>query len=123
MGVFMKLGDKIIIVFFIFSIFVTYIFLPKASKDLVRVKVDGKVVYETNFPKDTVITKRIESEYGFNIIEIGADYVKVVDASCKNKLDVKQGKITSANQSIICLPNRMIVEIIGSEDKLDAVVH
>lgn len=45
------------------------------------------------------------------------------DAACPDKYCIKQGKISKAGQQIICLPNGIIVEIIGGEETgLDAVV-
>ena len=55
----------------------------------------------------------LETQFGRNLVEIGRDYVRVIEADCPDKLDVLQGAITRPGQVIVCLPNRMIIEIRG----------
>ena len=68
--------------------------------------------YELNTDKEIIVKYKSE----FNKIEIKDSCVFVSDASCNDKLDVKQGKISKAGQSIICLPNRLIVTVKGETD-------
>ena len=47
--------------------------------------------------------------------------VQMIEASCHNHDCIKQGTISKVNQSIICLPNRVVVRIVagsaeGQED-------
>lgn len=46
-----------------------------------------------------------------NTVEIKNGSVKITEADCKNQLCVKQGSVKNAGESIICLPNRVIVEV------------
>ncbi|MDO5717014.1 MAG: NusG domain II-containing protein [Tissierellia bacterium] len=94
--------------------------IPAEEQRDIVVTVNGEEVYRTSFSKE-ITEKKIESPYGYNVIEIGEDYVRVLDASCPNKLDVKQGKIHSPGQSIICIPNRMVVTIEGQSDGPDVM--
>lgn len=59
---------------------------------------------------------------GHNTVEIARDYACVVSADCPNQLDVRQGKIHTSGQIIVCLPNKMTVRIEG-EAKVDAVSY
>lgn len=43
------------------------------------------------------------------------DIIWVEDASCPDKVCVKTGKITKPGQSIVCLPNKTVVYIEGTE--------
>ena len=58
----------------------------------------------------------VENEFGTNKVVISGENVWVEDASCKDKRDVLQGKISKSGQSIICLPNRLVVTIKGGAD-------
>ncbi len=58
---------------------------------------------------------------GSNVIAIKDGCVYMKEADCKNKICVNTGKINSPGQSIVCLPNRIIVEITGKEEGFDAV--
>ena len=59
---------------------------------------------------------------GHNIVEITPEYVRVIHADCPDKLDVKQGKITSPGSIIVCMPNKMTVRIAG-ESQIDAISY
>lgn len=49
----------------------------------------------------------------YNIVEISGGSVSVTKASCKNQVCVRHGKISHTGESIVCLPNRLVVTIEG----------
>lgn len=90
------------------------------SKDFgsyVLVSVDGQTVEQFPLNKD--------GEYivngGTNTVVVKDSKVWVTDASCPDKLCEKMGAVQYSGQSIICLPNKLTVEITGSED-LDFII-
>ena len=53
----------------------------------------------------------------YNVVVISGGTVSVTEASCKNQVCVKHGRISRSGESIVCLPNRMVVRIEnGSEE-------
>lgn len=58
---------------------------------------------------------------GTNKVRIEHDGVYMENANCPDKLCVHQGRISRTGQSIICLPNKIIVEIVGKKPDVDAV--
>lgn len=50
----------------------------------------------------------------YNTVEIKGGSVSVTEASCKNQVCVRHGSISSPGESIVCLPNRLVVSIEGS---------
>ena len=38
---------------------------------------------------------------------------------CPDKLDVKQGYISKVGEVIVCLPNKLVIEIKGIDDERD----
>ena len=123
----MKKGDYILIVLLILVSVGSFFFMrapsPGAKKTAI-VKVDGKIVKEIPFTRENVGKLFvIESKYGRNVIEMEADRVHVIEADCPDKLDVKQGYIEREGEMIVCLPNRMTIEIREEKDDLDAVVR
>lgn len=66
-------------------------------------------------------TERIESEGGYNLLVIEGGEVYLREADCPNLLCVKTGKIRYAGQSIVCLPHKLAVRIVGGASGLDAV--
>lgn len=51
--------------------------------------------------------------YNEVVIKDGSVYVS--DASCKNQVCVKHGPITRSGETIVCLPNRLVVRIENSD--------
>ena len=66
-------------------------------------------------------TIEIEQNHHLNKITINDGAVQMTYSDCHNQVCVKDGKVTMANQSIVCLPNKVMVEIIGGEGEIDAV--
>ena len=53
----------------------------------------------------------------YNVIVIHGGSVAVTEASCKNQVCVKHSAISRPGESIVCLPNRLVVRIEnGSEE-------
>ena len=51
----------------------------------------------------------------YNIVEIKDGKVSVTEASCKNQVCVRHGAISGTGESIVCLPNRLVVRIENGE--------
>ena len=65
----------------------------------------------------------IEGSYGRNILIVSGEKAYMLEATCPDQLCVRQGSISRVGETIVCLPNRVVVEITGKEtDGLDAVV-
>ena len=99
-------------------------FTKKTGKTVV-VSVDGVVKY--TFPLDEDIEFKIEGyEGGTNYLVIKDGEAYLTEASCPDLLCVHMGKISSQGQSIICLPNRVVVEIRDDNEsdpkEFDAIV-
>lgn len=77
------------------------------------VTVDGEV-YGT-YPLDTDTEVRIGDNEHYNVLVIKDGEAEITEASCPDKLCVKQGKAEYDGQSIICLPNKVVVEIKGGK--------
>ena len=66
-------------------------------------------------------TVKIEGEGGYNTLVIEGGEVYLREADCPTQLCVKTGRIRYAGQSIVCLPHRLAVRILGGASALDAV--
>ncbi len=91
-----------------------FLFLGKSTGTYVVVSVDSVEV--ARFPLDEDIVYEIKGyEGGINTLIIQNGVAHVEGSSCPDHLCEHMGKISSVGQSIICLPNRVVVEVI--EDK------
>lgn len=67
-------------------------------------------------------TWKIGGTVGANRLVIREGSAWMEEASCPDHYCMKQGKISKNGEQIICLPNGIVVEIIGGEESgLDAV--
>lgn len=87
--------------------------LSRTAGTAVRVTVGGNI-YGT-YPLDRDDTIRVANGENYNILVIKDGEASISEASCPNKLCIKQGKISAEGQSIICLPNKLVVEVIGGK--------
>lgn len=56
----------------------------------------------------------IKTSYGYNTLEIKDQYIKVIDADCRDKICEKSGFISEPGQIIVCLPHKLMIEIKNS---------
>ena len=120
MKLFKKLDIAIIVSLLALSFTPNLIFSKTLSKDYnstyANIKVDGKV-YD-NIPLSSFTGEKefeINNKNDNNIIVIKNDSIQITDANCKDKLCIKQGEISNVGESIVCLPNKVIIEIKGDE--------
>ena len=79
----------------------------------VQVRVSGRVV--ASYPLSEDLEVEISgADGGVNLLVIRDGGARIEEASCPDRLCVGMGVIRRAGQSIICLPNQVVVEIVGS---------
>ena len=95
---------------------------PAALNGEVEVAVDGEVVMTLPLSEDTEVA--IEGvDGGENLLVIQDGTAKIESASCPDGICVRHYAISRDGESIICLPNRVVVTIRGGEKgDVDAVV-
>ena len=85
----------------------------------VVVEQDGKET--ARYALDENRTVRIKGQGGYNLLVIEGGEAWLLEADCPNLLCVKTGKIRYTGQSIVCLPHKVAVRIVGGASALDAV--
>ncbi len=117
-------NDLYLIIAFLAVFALITVFLQLTGKEgtQVQVSVDAKVI--ATYPLSEDISVVIDGfGGGTNRLEIKGGSAYLTDTSCPDHLCEKMGKINSVGQSIICLPNRVVVEITGDySSEYDAVV-
>ena len=94
-------------------------FSGSSTGDLVVVKVNGEIYGKYSLSKDRTIT--VNRNGHMNKITIKGGKVQVSNSSCKNQICVKQGSISTTHQSIVCIPNRVVVSIEGKGGEYDVI--
>jgi len=83
------------------------------SRLYAAITVDGepfRTIALTEELKDTIV---IETERGKNILHVHDGGVEMHEADCPDQLCLSFGHIRKLGKQIVCLPNRIIVELIG----------
>ena len=77
--------------------------------------------YRYSLDKDRIISvKGLLGEYQ---IEIKNKSVRVLSTTCPQKICQNRGSVDKVGDSIICLPNRIIIRIMGNNGEIDAVTQ
>ena len=102
----LKKGDFIIIAVVVMAFIVSaFAFLSFDEASRVIIKQDNKIVYDQSIDQNATF------DTGSNLVVVQDGAVFIKQADCKNQDCVMHGKITKKGESIICLPNKVIVEI------------
>ena len=104
----------LVLVIFIIAgiIFAINLSLAKGKAEVVIVKVNQEI--------DSIYSLREFREVEIddtNVIEITNGKVKMINANCPDKLCMQQHEISRRGESIICLPNRVVITIDGKANK------
>ena len=76
-----------------------------------QISVDGSIV--KNLPLDQDGEFPVENgQGGFNLLTVRDGQIWCSQASCPDHLCMKQGKKQMSTETIVCLPNRMVVTIL-----------
>ncbi|MBP5325758.1 MAG: NusG domain II-containing protein [Pseudobutyrivibrio sp.] len=89
----------------------------------VEVKIDGEL-YGT-YPLDEDIRERIDSaDGGYNILVISDGKASIEEANCPDKICVNHRAIHYSGDSVVCLPHKLTVKVIGGQDsEIDAATN
>lgn len=82
----------------------------------IRITVDGAVYGTYSLEKDQVIEVKENDFYNRIRIQDGAAYME--EANCPDGYCEEQGKISGRTQTIVCLPHKLVVEVLD-EDGLE----
>ena len=68
-------------------------------------------------------TTYVKGPLGLTEVEIKKGQARIVRSPCKNKVCIKSGYIRYADRLTACIPNRVVVRIVGKNHRgVDAVV-
>ena len=101
------------------SIIIVQNLTPNSINASVSITIDGNLYASYSLSEN----ERVDIN-GSNILIIEEGKARMIDANCPDQLCVHQKAISKDGESIICLPNKIVVSIIGGEEnELDAVTN
>lgn len=99
--------------------FLLYAWLGNQGAGMVTVTVDGKVfgTYSLHEERKIMIRKT-------NVLIIQDGQADIIEADCPDQICVEHKAISKNKETIVCLPNKVIVEVVGGENaEVDAVAQ
>jgi len=119
-----KKGDLIVILFIgviILGLLGVNYFNSTVDNLMVEVSINSELV--DTFSIEETIEKTYETEYGRNVLSIQDGVVSVTDADCRDFICVETKDAVHSGDSIVCIPNRFTVEIVGSKSEVDVIAQ
>lgn len=109
----MKLNkrDIILITFILIISAIIFLFtnIFKTKGNTVVITIDGDIYKTVSLDDDAEIF--INNDYGKNKIIIKNNTVYMKEANCKDLICVEHKPISNNNESIVCLPHKLVVKI------------
>lgn len=121
----MKKKDFLIIVIFVITAVILWLLFNRMPGEITNGEV---VVYKDRrvievIPLTAEKTVVIEDENGNrNVVQVEGGKARIVEANCRDQICVNTRSAQANGQSIICLPNRVAVEIRSTrKNEIDGV--
>ena len=110
----MKINDVILLIIYITITFAMtwYVVQDKihAEADQVLVYSDGEVVKRLSWPAEDQ-SFEVVNDMGHMTVVIESGHIDVTDSDCPDHICVNTKSISAGGEMIVCLPNKMYVEI------------
>jgi hypothetical protein len=116
------LGDKILIAFVVIVNALLFLKMGVGTTgDWVVIEMNQQEVSRHRLTENRVIA--VKGKLGITEVEIANGKARIRHSPCKNKICIKAGDIQYADRLIACIPNRIVVRVIGEQQRgVDAIV-
>lgn len=117
----LRTRDALIIVLIAAAVLAFYALFPESGGETAVISRDGSVIAELRLDADDFYTC---PEVPDMVFSVENRTVSVTESGCGDKTCMRTGKISKRGEAIICVPNKIIVEIKGNspESDVDAVL-
>lgn len=128
-----KKADICLVVAILVVALLCFVFMKVFSSgtgDTVVITIDKEVYKEVSLDENQTIVIEVDGKDGSNTLEVKDGYAKMIDSNCPDHLCEEQHKISKEGETIVCLPNKVVVEVkegqassnaTSSEEKIDGV--
>lgn len=92
---------------------------------VVVVRAEGQPVLTVELGPDLEIERHdVSGPLGVTVVEIGPEGARILESPCRDKICIRPAPINNPGQTVVCLPNRVSVEIqAGREPPFDTVSY
>lgn len=110
----------IVVIFVIVTLSIIFINIFKKTGSFAKVYYEDDLILKIDLSKDG--NYKVNGYNGEVLIEVKDNKIRVDRENSPRHLCSKQGFIDSTTQTIVCLPNKIIIKIEGKDQELDGVV-
>lgn len=118
----MRWGDFVIIAAVLLAAAALAFFLAmQAAGDRLYAEIwkDGELTQRVALTPDTRETIDLD---GHNTIVLDGLTARMAGADCRDQVCVRTGTLSRAGQAAVCLPNRVVLKLVGEKNEVDAIV-
>ncbi len=107
-------GDRwLLLILLLASVAMLYQFFPtESSGHTARIIHKGQVLLELNLNKDQRVT--LKGDRGPVVVQVKNRAIRIIESECQSQFCIKSGAISRVNQIIVCVPNRIVIKILGN---------
>ncbi len=117
--------DKIFIIIILLITTMLWLLPRLSNKNISNANIliyqENKLIGTYNINSNKII--EIKRKNIYMKLEIKNKKVSVLDSACPLKTCAHCGWISRENQSIICIPQKIIIKIQGKKNKIDAITY
>lgn len=92
---------------------------PRGQGETALVSVDRSVIRELSLLDDGVF--EIEGRIGTSTVMVDGGRVRFLDSPCPGRYCVHSGWLKRSGEVAACLPNGIVLEVLGGEREFDAI--
>lgn len=114
--VFFRKSDLIVVALLVaagLSVFAGNLFLSASRHTTVQIYSDNRLFLQISLPAEDQIVSIPDKQL---VLQLKDNRIGVLETGCPDQICKKTGEISRPGQSIICLPNRVVVQITGQTD-------
>jgi len=125
----MRKNDYLLLLFLLFITGMGYLFhgqRPATTEKILVVQHGQAIIQKINLQNVTTASEiKIPTAHGQVVVNVDSNGAYVVSSPCRDKLCIGQGKITKPGQTIVCLPEEVLLTLItpGKEGTIDAIIR
>lgn len=109
----------LVIIMLIIAVNIVVIFALKKDADYIELSVDGEIVDTYSLLEDRTV--KVFEKDKINNFEIKGGTVRMTEADCPDGTCIRQGTISKHNETIVCLPHRVVIRAVSTGDTKDSL--
>lgn len=114
-------ADRLLI-YVLAGVALVMILVPR-DEDGAVVRITGSGGFRQELALDSDVNVEVAGPLGTTVVRVDVSGARVVSSPCPHGLCVSMGSAAESGQSVVCIPNEVVVTVIGTSTTADAVTR